>query len=287
MGNSQESLSKTHNYKFYDVLMALFVTVLLMSNLLSSAKIIDFGFSLGPLAFILDAGTLVFPISYIFGDVLTEVYGYQRARRVIWTGFMASFFMGFMVFLVGQLPSENGWSAGTADSVLPENVNHDANLGIVELDENGQVQAESEIVPLDDAWRQSTGDNAYRTILGGISGLIVASLAAYFVGEFLNSYVLAKMKIWSSGKRLWTRTIGSTIVGQAADTTLFFVIATLLGVFSWDLFVGLVVSNYVFKVMLEVLMTPITYRIVSLLKQVEREDYYDYQTNFNPFRLGV
>src|SRR5690606_7837875 len=140
--------------------MGLFVTVLLLSNLLSSAKILDLGTSIGPLALVFDAGTLVFPISYIFGDVLTEVYGYRRSRRVIWMGFFATALMGFFVWLAGVLPGESLWEA-------------------------------------------AAGQSAYDAILGGISGLVVASLVAYFAGEFSNSYVLAKMKIATQGRWLW------------------------------------------------------------------------------------
>lgn len=236
--------SETKSYHYFDLIMALFVTVLLLSNLLSSAKIIDLGIDLGLFALIFDAGTLVFPISYIFGDVLTEVYGYKRARRVIWTGFAATVFMGFMIFLVGILPG-------------------------------------------DSEWESYAGQEAYEAILGGISSLIVASLIAYFAGEFLNSYVLAKLKIRTQGKLLWTRTVSSTLVGQAADTTLFFIIATLLGVFPPELILSLIASNYIFKVAIEVAFTPITYQVVRALKAAENEDYFDYETDFNPFRLGA
>jgi len=231
-------------YRYYDLIMALFVTVLLISNLLSSAKIIDLGFSLGALAFAFDAGTLVFPISYIFGDVLTEVYGYRRSRRVIWAGFGANVLLGFFVWLASALPGEAEWQG-------------------------------------------YAGQGAYDAILGGISGLIVASLAAYFLGEFTNSYLLAKMKLWTGGRWLWTRTIGSTLVGQMVDTTVFTLIATALGVFPPELLASLIATNYVLKVGFEVLLTPLTYRIINLLKAAEREDYFDRQTDFNPFKLNV
>jgi uncharacterized integral membrane protein (TIGR00697 family) len=232
------------HYRYFDFVMALFVTVLLLSNLLSSAKIIDLGVSLGPLALAFDAGTLVFPVSYIFGDILTEVYGYQRSRRVIWMGFFATALMGFFVWLAGALPGEA-------------------------------------------FWEQTVGQTAYNTVLGGISGLIVASLAAYFAGEFANSFVLAKMKIATQGRFLWMRTIGSTLVGQAVDTTIFIGIATLLGVFPPELLATLVVSNYILKVGLEVILTPITLVVVNWLKRTENEDYYDYNTDFNPFKLDL
>jgi uncharacterized integral membrane protein (TIGR00697 family) len=231
-------------YRYYDLIMALFVTVLLISNLLSSAKIIDLRVSLGPLDLAFDAGTLVFPISYIFGDVLTEVYGYRRSRRVIWAGFGANVLLGLFVWLAGLLPGETEWQG-------------------------------------------YAGQEAYDAILGGVSGLIVASLAAYFLGEFSNSYVLAKMKVWTEGRWLWARTIGSTLVGQLIDTTVFMLIATALGVFPPELMLTLIATNYILKVGLEVLLTPLTYRIVTLLKAAEREDYFDRQTDFNPFKLSA
>ena len=232
------------SYRYYDVVMALFVAVLMLSNLLSSAKIIDFGISVGPLAFIFDAGTLVFPISYIFGDILTEVYGYQRSRRVIWMGFLVTALMGFFVWLAGILPGEA-------------------------------------------AWQGYAGQNAYNAILGGVSGLVVASLAAYWMGEFSNSFILAKMKIATKGRWLWMRTIGSTVVGQGIDTVVFFVVATFLGVFPVDLILSLIMTNYILKVGIEVLLTPVTVQIVKALKRAEQEDYYDYDTEFNPFRFGM
>lgn len=237
-------------YRYYDFVMALFVTVLLLSNLLSSAKIIDlsagsfslFGIdiSLG----VFDAGTLVFPISYIFGDILTEVYGYKRSRRVIWMGFLATALMGVFVWFAGILPGQSDWQG-------------------------------------------YAGQGAYDAILGGISGLIVASLAAYWLGEFSNSYVLAKLKIATEGKWLWSRTIGSTLVGQAVDTVTFFLIATALGVFPVELLASLMLTNYILKVGIEVIFTPITLPVVNTLKAVEHEDYYDRDTKFSPFRLDV
>ncbi|MCL4875175.1 MAG: queuosine precursor transporter [Anaerolineae bacterium] len=237
------------NYQFFDLIMALFVTVLLISNLLSSAKIIDLDFSIAGLDFLFDAGTLVFPISYIFGDVLTEVYGYKRSRRVIWTGFAATAILGFFVWFAGVLPGETEWASGYDGSI--------------------------------------DGAAAYDFVLGGISGLIVASLVAYFAGEFSNSYVLAKMKVATEGRFLPLRTIGSTLVGQGVDTTIFFIIAVALGVFPASLMLSLIVTNYLFKVGVEVLLTPLTLQVVNLLKQVENEDYYDRDTDFNPFHLAV
>jgi uncharacterized integral membrane protein (TIGR00697 family) len=232
------------SYKYYDLIMALFVTVLLVSNIASSAKIVDWGVTVLGLRLSFDAGTLLFPISYIFGDVLTEVYGYRRSRRVIWTGFAAAALMSGVLWLVGRLPGEA-------------------------------------------TWQSYAGDQAYASILGGVSdgGIIIASLAAFFIGEFSNSYVLARLKVRMQGRYLWVRTIGSTLVGEGLDTVAFVGIATLFGVFPPEIFVSLIVANYVFKVLIETVMTPLTYRIVNFLKRAEHEDVYDVDTDFNPFKF--
>jgi len=229
-------------FKYFDLVMAFFVTVLIISNIASSAKIVDWGVSIFGVPLVFDAGTTLFPISYIFGDVLTEVYGYKRSRRVIWTGFACLAFSAAILWLVRILPGEANWARDV-----------------------GQVE--------------------FNNILGGMStgGIVLASLIAYFAGEFSNSYVLAKMKILTKGRWLWTRTIGSTLVGEGVDTLLFVVIASITGVFSWEIFVSLLVTNYIFKVGIEALMTPVTYWMVRKLKKVEQEDYYDYKTKFNPF----
>lgn len=232
-------------YRYFDFVMAIFVSVLLISNIASSAKIVDWGVQIRGLPLAFDAGTLLFPISYIFGDVLTEVYGYRRSRRVIWAGFACLALAGLFFWLVQIMPGEA-------------------------------------------AWQQYAGQTAYNAILGGMSsgGIILASLAAYFMGEFSNSYVLARLKVITAGRWLWMRTIGSTIIGELIDTLTFIGIATLVGVFPWSLFVTLVVSNYIFKVSIEALMTPITYLLVNFLKRAEHEDYYDRNTDFNPFKLA-
>lgn len=232
------------SYRYFDVIIAAFVAVLLISNIASSAKIVDWGVSLFGLRLSFDAGTLLFPLSYIFGDILTEVYGYTRSRSVIWTGFGASALLSLCLLAISHMP--------------------------------GEAQ-----------WQQYAGDEKFQAILGGVAngGIIVASLCAYFAGEFSNSYVLAKMKVWMEGRQLWMRTIGSTLVGEGIDTTIFIAIATFFGVFPWSLFWSLVVTNYVFKVSIEVVFTPLTYRIVGFLKRTEQEDVYDRDTNFNPFTL--
>lgn len=224
--------------------MAAFVTVLLVSNVASSAKIVDWGLSLFgvPLAF--DAGTLLFPVSYIFGDVLTEVYGYRRSRRVIWTGFLCLAASSAVLWLVRILPAEAVWEA-------------------------------------------EVGQKAFVGVLGGMSsgGIVAASLLAYWMGEFANSFILARMKVLTRGRWLWMRTIGSTLAGEAVDTLLFVGTATLCGVFPPEIFLTLVLTNYLFKAGIEAVMTPLTYRVVRFLKRVEGVDHFDVSTNFNPFSL--
>jgi len=236
--------AETRSYRYLDLIMVLFVTVLITSNIASSAKIVDWGTDILGLRLSFDAGTLLFPISYIFGDVLTEVYGYKRSRRVIWAGFAALAFSSAFLALVRIMPGEANWQG-------------------------------------------YAGQAAFDAILGGMStgGLVLASLAAYFMGEFSNSVVLARLKVITSGSKLWLRTITSTLVGEGIDSVVFILIATLFGVFPWEIFLSLVVANYIFKVTIEVVMTPLTYQIVNFLKRTENEDVYDRNTNFNPFTV--
>lgn len=231
-----------HSYRYLDLIMALFVTVLIISNIASSAKIIDWGFSIAGIRMAFDAGTLLFPVSYIFGDILTEVYGYRRSRRVIWAGFFCLALSSIVLWLVRVMPGEA-------------------------------------------TWQSYAGQSAYDAILGGMStgGIVIASLFAYLIGEFTNSVILAKMKVATRGAWLWTRTIGSTLVGEGVDTLAFIAMASLFRVFPWELFWTLVVTNYLFKVGIEAMMTPVTYLVVGTLKRREREDYYDTHTNFSPF----
>jgi len=229
-------------YKYFDLIMALFVSVLIVSNVASSAKIVDWGVSLFNLPLAFDAGTLLFPVGYIFGDILTEVYGYKRSRRVIWVGFVALALASLTFFIIGVLPGEA-------------------------------------------AWQGYAGDNAYQAILGGMSsgGIALGSLAGFWLGEFTNSFILAKMKVLTNGRWLWARTISSTLAGELVDTVAFVAVASALGIFPWSLFLPLTVANYIFKVAIETLMTPFTYLAVTALKRAEGEDYYDRRTNFNPF----
>ena len=222
----------TRAYRYYDLVMAAFVTVLLCANLIGASKIASvFGFTFG-------AGVLFFPISYVFGDVLTEVYGYARARKVVWAGFGALVFASIMSAIVLAFPPAPGWP-------------HQA---------------------------------AFETVFGGTPRIALASLVAYFAGEFMNSFVLAKMKIATGGRFLWARTIGSTIAGEAVDSAIFYPLA-FLGVWSTPQVVGVMISNYAIKVGWEAVMTPVTYRVVGFLKRAEGEDYYDRDTNFTPFSL--
>ncbi|WP_322792392.1 queuosine precursor transporter [Bellilinea sp.] len=231
-------------YRYFDWVMALFVTVLIISNIASSAKIIDWGVSIFGLRLAFDGGTILFPISYIFGDVLTEVYGFRRARRVIWTGFAMLALTAFVLWLVRVMPGEA-------------------------------------------TWQEYAGQQAYEAILGGISsgGIVLASLVAYLAGSFSNSIVLARMKVITRGRFLWMRTIGSTLVGEGVDTLIFIFVATLAGVFPWELFATLTFTNYIFKVGIEAIMTPLTYQIVNALKRAENEDYFDTHTRFTPFAV--
>jgi queuosine precursor transporter len=229
-------------YRYFDLIMTLFVTVLVVSNIASSAKIVDWGVSLFGVPMAFDAGTILFPVSYIFGDILTEVYGYKQSRRAIWAGFFCLALTSAIFWIIGRLPGEA-------------------------------------------TWQGYAGDAAYNAILGGISsgGIVLASLAGFWTGEFTNSFVLAKMKVLTEGRWLWTRTIGSTIFGELVDTIVFVVVASASGVFPWSLFSTLIVTNYLFKCGVEAIMTPVTYLIVNFLKHAENEDYYDRDTDFNPF----
>ena len=229
-------------YRYFDLIMAVFVTVLVVSNVASSAKIVDLRFRVFGVPMAFDGGTLLFPLSYIFGDILTEVYGYKRSRRVIWTGFFCLALSAGVFALIRLLPGES-------------------------------------------TWQGYAGDAAYAAILGGMSsgGIVFGSLAGFWSGEFSNSFVLAKMKILTNGRHLWARTIGSTLVGELVDSAVFVVVASLFGVFPWSLFLTLVLTNYLFKCAVEAAMTPVTYALVNRLKKQEGEDFYDRETNFNPF----
>jgi len=232
-------MSEQRSYRYFEFVMAAFVTVLICSNLIGPAKISQFELPLIGTV-VLGAGALFFPISYVFGDILTEVYGYARARRVIWAGFAGLGFASFMAAVVVALPPAPFW----------------------------QHQPEYEVA-FGSTWR-----------------IVAASMVAYFCGEFVNSFVLARMKILTAGKWLWTRTIGSTIVGEAVDSALFYPLAFYgSGIIPDDKLPLVMLAQFVAKVAVEVLFTPVTYKIVAWLKRAENEDYYDRKTEFNPFSL--
>jgi uncharacterized integral membrane protein (TIGR00697 family) len=221
-------------FKYYDLIMAAFVTILLCSNVIGAEKVVSLaGFSFG-------AGILFFPISYFFNDILTEVYGYARSRKVVWAGFGAMGFASFMSWIVVSLPPAQGW----------------------------------------------IHQNAYEVVFGQTPRIVAASLLAFFSGEFVNSYTLAKMKVFTTGRFLWMRTIGSTIAGEAADSLIFYPIA-FYGFWPDDLLITVMITNYIIKVSWEVIATPITYKVIGFLKRKEHEDYYDRDTNFTPFSIEV
>ncbi len=234
------------NYRYLDFVMVGFVTVLLCSNLIGPAKLceIKLPFSLPIIgsSILFGAGNIFFPIGYIFGDVLTEVYGYARARKVIWAGFGAMLFATFMTLVIIRLP--------------------------------GNVDTEFQV----------TYQAAVKTALGNTWRVALASILAYWVGDFANSYVLAKMKLVTKGRFLWTRTIGSTIIGQGLDSAIFYPLAFGSDWTSHSL-LSAVLFNWAFKVSVEVLFTPLTYLVVNALKRAENEDYYDVGTNFTPFSI--
>lgn len=234
------------SYRYYALLMAGFVTVLLCSNLIGPAKVcqIELPVALPVIGatLVFGAGNIFFPISYIFGDILTEVYGYARARRVIWAGFGAMLFATAMSQVIIHLPPS---PAEPFNTVLQP---------------------------------------AIETVFGGTWRIVLASILAFWIGDFVNAYVMARMKVLTRGRHLWTRTIGSTLLGQGVDSLVFYPIA-FYGIWSTDSLMTVLLFNFVFKVMVEVVMTPATYLAVGALKRAENEDYYDTDTDFTPFSL--
>lgn len=224
------------HYKYLDIATVGFVVTLFLSNFIGNSKVIQFG------NFTSLAGVILFPFSYLLGDVLTEVYGYSKSRRVIWLGFGALIVSAILIQIMVMIPSPVSW----------------------------QNKA------------------AFETIFGNSLRVVACSMLAFWAGEFANSFTLAKMKIATRGKYLWTRTIGSTVVGEAVDTIVFYPLA-FIGVagFSFPLILSIMISNYVLKVSWEIIATPFTYTIVDFLKKKESEDYYDYKTNFNPFIIDL
>jgi len=225
--------------RFLPLVTAVFVTSLIIANIIA-VKIVAIG------ALILSAAILIFPLSYIFGDILTEVYGYARARRVIWIGFGCNLLAVIVIWLSLELPPASFWKLGSFDS-------------------------------------PQSSQQAYRAIFGFTPRILAASFIAYLVGEFLNSFVLAKMKIATRGRHLWMRTIGSTIVGQFADSGVFISLA-FYGTMPKGALGELILTQWLVKSAYEALVTPFTYLAVNYLKRAEGEDYYDRKTNFNPLK---
>jgi len=219
------------NYRYFDILVAFFVAVLLISNI-ASTKILSLW------KFTFDGGTVLFPLSYIFGDILTEVYGFRRSRRVIWLGFGSAMLMSLVMFIVQVLPPADGWN----------------------------------------------NQEAFENIVGFIPRIVVASLLAYFAGEFTNSVIMSRLKIKTKGKLLWLRTISSTLAGEGIDTVIFCLIA-FYGTIPESLLISVILSNYIFKCSVEILLTPLTYSVVGTLKKKENEDVYDHNISYNPFSV--
>ena len=223
-------------FRYFDFVMAAFVAILLLSNVIGAAKLASlWGYTFG-------AGILFFPLGYVIGDVLTEVYGYARARRCIWAGFTALIFMAFMSWVVVSLPPAAGW----------------------------------------------TNQPAYEAVFGQVPRIVFASVVAFWAGEFVNSIVLAKLKVLTQGRYLWTRTISSTVFGQGVDSLLFYPLA-FWGASGWtnDAVLTVMVTNWALKVLWEVLLTPVTYAVVGYLKRKEGVDVFDEGTDFTPFSAKV
>ncbi|MEL7728668.1 queuosine precursor transporter [Citromicrobium bathyomarinum] len=236
--------AEPRQFRYYDIVMAGFVTILLLSNIIGAAKLTFVSVPFWPDGwwpapdgvFIYGAGILFFPVSYVIGDVLTEVYGYARARRVIWTGFAALVFMAFMSWVVVGLPPADSW----------------------------------------------TGQDAYEQVFGLVPRIVLASIVAFWAGEFVNSFAMAKMKIWTRGRALWSRTIGSTVVGQGVDSLLFYPIA-FLGIWETRDVIIVMITNWLLKIFWEAVLTPVTYAVVNGLKRAEGVEIFDTDTDFSPF----
>ncbi len=225
-------------FRYYDFIMAAFVAILLLSNVIGAAK--PAAIMVGGKEFVFGAGILFFPLGYVIGDVLTEVYGFARARRVIWVGFTALLFMAFMSWVVVTLPPAAGWK----------------------------------------------GQAAYEAVFGQVWRIVFASITAFWAGEFINSYVMARMKILTKGKHLWSRTIGSTIVGQGADSLIFYPLA-FFGVWENSAVITVMFTNWGLKVLWEAALTPVTYGVVGYLKRREGVDVFDDTTDFSPFSSRI
>jgi uncharacterized PurR-regulated membrane protein YhhQ (DUF165 family) len=239
------------HFRYFDYVMTAFVAILLLSNLIGAAKLSTLG------GFTFGAGILFFPVSYVLGDVLTEVYGYANARRCVWMGFFALLFMALMSFVVVAMPPFSGWGCAASGDPAYADVVSKSSAGAV-------CQA------------------TYVSVFGSTWRIVLASVIAFWAGEFVNSFVLAKMKILTKGKHLWSRTIGSTVFGQAVDSAIFYPIA-FLGVWDHQSVLAVLVTNWTLKVLWEVLLTPVTYLVVGWLKAREGVEVFDTGTEFSPF----
>lgn len=225
--------------RYYDYCMAAFAVILICSNLIGAGKVATLDLPVvGAVTF--GAGILFFPLSYVLGDVLTEVYGYARARRVVWVGFAASVFAAGMAAVVVAMPPAADWQ----------------------------------------------GQEALAAVMGQAPRIFAASILAFWAGEFANAFVLARMKVWTGGKMLWTRTIGSTAVGQGVDTLIFYPLA-FWGIWETSLILTVMLTNYLLKVGWEAALTPVTYKVVGAIKAAEGLDVYDVDTDFTPFKTKV
>ena len=245
------STGARRHFRYFDFMMAAIVTILLLSNLIGAAKLSTLaGVTFG-------AGILFFPVSYVLGDVLTEVYGYANARRCVWTGFFALIFMAFMSFVVVAMPPLAQWSCAASGSPLLAGVTP------------GTTQC-------------ALCELTYESVFGSTWRIVLASLVAFWAGEFVNSFVLARMKVLTGGRHLWSRTIGSTVVGQAVDSAIFYPLA-FLGVWSTEAVITVAATNWALKVIWEVVLTPVTYAVVGFLKRREGVDVFDVDIDFSPF----
>lgn len=251
-------------FRYYDLVMAAFVAILLLSNIIGAAKLTFVGVPFWPQGwwpapdgvFIYGAGILFFPLGYVIGDVLTEIYGFAKARRVIWVGFGALTFLAFMSFVVTSLPAFAGWECAGSDTLTMKGI---------------------PAAPAGDICQQT-----YESVFGSTWRIVIASITAFWVGEFVNSFVMAKMKVWTKGRMLWTRTIGSTFVGQGVDSLIFYPVA-FLGIWTTEAVVTVMVTNWALKVLWEAVLTPVTYAVVNRLKKAEGVDLFDLDTDFSPF----
>lgn len=256
-------------FRYYDFVMAAFVAILLLSNIIGAAKLTFVEVPWWPSGwwpaadgvFIYGAGILFFPLGYVIGDVLTEIYGFARARRVIWTGFAAMIFLAFMSYVVVSLPAFDGWACSASG--------FDGQGPLVSRDNPGGPTG-------------SICQETYNSVFGNAWRIVIASITAFWAGEFVNSYVMAKMKVWTKGRALWTRTIGSTVVGQGVDSLIFYPLA-FWGIWTSEAVITVMVTNWLLKVIWEAALTPVTYFVVAKLKKAEGVDLFDTDTDFSPF----